>query len=1467
MSFAQSPFAQAQQQQQQQQPPQHQPAQQQFGMAQNNMAAAVAAALQSGQIPPQLQGLTQQQIRQLLTQGLSAASQGQQHPPPQQQQNQQGIHANMQQSQQQQQQQQQQQPQQHHQMAHSQMNNGQPNNSGMPAWFAQMQAHQNHAQGNGSGVGLPAGMQPHPSQQQFQQPNQAHGSPMQSSPAMQHVAPSRPPFPAQQPHQPPGGLVSGAQAAASAAQAAAMNRQQAASNANATNASVAGANAPGMGAVRPQMGLAGMPPALQHAIARAKNGQLDPTTLQKLRSAISSWQQGQQQRSTQQGLGQQSAPFVSHGQVPPQPRPPPATQPQQAQPQMPMPGSQHHTPHMNHAQPQPQMGTPTMSHSSPAQQSGLQHLQGPIGNQTHVLRPPGGAIGQNAAIHPPQAPTDAESNDLMRLLSVAQNRIRDLEPKLAAADTPQAREHFEKQMNDSKALLQKVLSLRQEQIHRQQQQQQQPGQSTIAVPRHPPQPGAQGQQNQPGVGGDSSIRPQPVAHNQAPGNQQTSSAPGGMVMKPENFMRALLEIHAKQGSPQNAQVKIGNRALDMYRFYMLVQAHGGSKSVSSKNAWSEIATALDLPLQVHEHVAVWYRNSLLPIENMWLNATVSSIQQRLLQQLQAQSGPHAQPAALQMQANAQAVAHAQSQAQQTAQQALRHMAAQNASMNQGGPSHAQAPQVPQQPPQAPTQQQAGTPQRPPSAAASEIPQQLTPAQLAQIGLTQDQFTAMMRSGQGQQLRERFLQMQQQRQQQNASGALAASAAAMKPPGAPVPQAQNASQMPPHMQARPPGFGDASQQHGQYQPQGQPPLHTAKQDGNSGMVWIANAPGSGPQPGQGGPHEVRELRVSEADLSKAKEVMMRMDQELSRSRPRLEVKELAEAEKESIFSHVVSLGDICDQVNALLPAFFAINRNIDAARRLKIMSFMFKDQLDLVPRRQCLLSLGDLEKLKTQIHRCISFVKTSAPALAEHLLSSMQAEREQSRASAHWQALQAQQQLQQQPNQPSTMPPALGQQPIGQPQHAQPPPLAPAPTAPIQNIAPAAPDAPDSDEALASMHGIKRGLRVEDLKPPPVKRGKATAATAQQNAPAAAQAKSPAAGRLGQLNNAESPGPSKVDSPKASAASPPAAKGGKKASAAKGKAARKTKAEKEKNDEATATAARSKPKTSADIMAEVKREMAEAEAKRKGEAGGVDVDGNVAPSQKPEDGTIQPPLSKPLTQRERDDMLAQQDPAAFVDAAWQDLVAPNGSGAGTSVPLADAQSLEGLLAMLGQEPGPGGAFVDTALPATDANANAASAASEAPPQPEANIEVDMFDWIDESYLDEPQAELSAFLGGGAPHVTREEPPAQTPDLVPSSKLPSGSSSNSSSMIMAKGSSNLSNTINALDGVVRISSSPSGMDSSDDSEPSPEDLINSITGAAGGSNDEAGRRASQKRKSEEDWWDTEHQPQLQPWAIVS
>lgn len=132
---------------------------------------------------------------------------------------------------------------------------------------------------------------------------------------------------------------------------------------------------------------------------------------------------------------------------------------------------------------------------------------------------------------------------------------------------------------------------------------------------------------------------------------------------------------------------------------------------------------------------------------------------------------------------------------------------------------------------------------------------------------------------------------------------------------------------------------------------------------------------------------RPVQVSQTSLDEAQDVLEKIDAELNMSRPQLPVlKDMSESQKEQVFEQVEKLVPLQATVSVLLPVFLAINGKVEPAKRVKIMLFMFRDQLEHMKQGNVILRLTDLEKLKTQMTRCIGFVRLSNNQIAQRLIS-------------------------------------------------------------------------------------------------------------------------------------------------------------------------------------------------------------------------------------------------------------------------------------------------------------------------------------------------------------------------------------------------------------------------------------------------------------------------------------------------
>lgn len=143
------------------------------------------------------------------------------------------------------------------------------------------------------------------------------------------------------------------------------------------------------------------------------------------------------------------------------------------------------------------------------------------------------------------------------------------------------------------------------------------------------------------------------------------------------------------------------------------------------------------------------------------------------------------------------------------------------------------------------------------------------------------------------------------------------------------------------------------------------------------------------PNKSSPEKQRQssIKVTTKMLEEARSLLNKIDLSLSMSRPKLPIIEsIQEEEKAMIFQQVQSLVPLKATVLALLPVFLAMTKNVEPAKRVKIMICIFEDQVALLPQKQCILKLADLEKLKVQMTRCIGFVRLNDEKLAQKIIA-------------------------------------------------------------------------------------------------------------------------------------------------------------------------------------------------------------------------------------------------------------------------------------------------------------------------------------------------------------------------------------------------------------------------------------------------------------------------------------------------
>lgn len=102
------------------------------------------------------------------------------------------------------------------------------------------------------------------------------------------------------------------------------------------------------------------------------------------------------------------------------------------------------------------------------------------------------------------------------------------------------------------------------------------------------------------------------------------------------FVKSLIDLMNKRGTPITSVPMVGDKAVDIYRLYCSVMAAGGSDRIEQRNAWDQVAAKAGLPAldgfepmrsspEIAQAIAEIFRNVLRPFEEAWLKSVQPSM--------------------------------------------------------------------------------------------------------------------------------------------------------------------------------------------------------------------------------------------------------------------------------------------------------------------------------------------------------------------------------------------------------------------------------------------------------------------------------------------------------------------------------------------------------------------------------------------------------------------------------------------------------------------------------------------------------------------------------------------------------------------------------------------------------------------------------------------------------------------------
>ncbi|CAN6669473.1 hypothetical protein TRVA0_041S01244 [Trichomonascus vanleenenianus] len=120
------------------------------------------------------------------------------------------------------------------------------------------------------------------------------------------------------------------------------------------------------------------------------------------------------------------------------------------------------------------------------------------------------------------------------------------------------------------------------------------------------------------------LQPQKPAMQQQQQPQDQMAAQQQLQAKMESFMKSLLEFMERRGTPITSVPMVCNKRVHLFHLYGAVAKFGGSKKVSSNNAWPNVAMALGFNLNMNpdapSQTAKAFASYLAPFEEAFINS-------------------------------------------------------------------------------------------------------------------------------------------------------------------------------------------------------------------------------------------------------------------------------------------------------------------------------------------------------------------------------------------------------------------------------------------------------------------------------------------------------------------------------------------------------------------------------------------------------------------------------------------------------------------------------------------------------------------------------------------------------------------------------------------------------------------------------------------------------------------------------
>ncbi|TIC24235.1 hypothetical protein E3Q10_04131 [Wallemia mellicola] len=391
-------------------------------------------------------------------------------------------------------------------------------------------------------------------------------------------------------------------------------------------------------------------------------------------------------------------------------------------------------------------------------------------------------------------------------------------------------------------------------------------------------------------------------------------------LQPDNFLKALIELMKKRGTPIEKLPEVDGKGIDLHKLYMTVVHSGGSLEVHRQGKWPLIGAMIGLPLSTQfgessprvsnnnaQALANVYREYLAPFEQVWTKALQDQLAQRRAAMMQTQQ---------------------QQQSQQSPQ---------TRPVTQF-PQSTPAPQFPQQATSsAPNKTSTPTQQQQQQQLMASL-STMSDEQLRGLNITPDQILQLRRKIQQPQMSTPVIQPQQMAPTSSIPSAAPMDANILSSASASANAGASAS-----MQAN----ASASE--------------AMQQTLSNNMPTIMMPP--------------------KERLAQASQLVQSIKQSIMQQRPPVNSQpNLSPQEQHQIAQVCAEIKPMLISLENILPIFLCLNDpiepgKIEAVKKISLMTVMYYQQTIMLPQRQFCFNLEDMSRLRIQLARCFMYVKS------------------------------------------------------------------------------------------------------------------------------------------------------------------------------------------------------------------------------------------------------------------------------------------------------------------------------------------------------------------------------------------------------------------------------------------------------------------------------------------------------------